>query len=133
MTNENQKSEAPTRDVQSGLAPAGLLDGWVGFFDEGDKARADRISKEMMDDIKELEQSLLQFHVCRNQWAEIVANNWNPGRDSEYAKRLRLMQGSILRDIDGHAWRLRMRIRDEKPSNAVREPSRTHDTQQPET
>lgn len=89
---------------------------WRGMFEESDIERFNRINSEVMAEIKELKAALTEFDAYRGVWAEIVANDQKPGRRSEFVARLKIMQGKALSNIDGSAWRLRMRIRGQDDS-----------------
>lgn len=90
------------------------LGSWRGMFDETDRRTFERINQQVMREIGELKKALAEFDAYRHAWSEISANNVAPGRGSDFAKRLEVMQGIALRNVDGAAWRLRSEIRGEK-------------------
>jgi hypothetical protein len=114
-------------DVRS-MPCSALFDGYEGTFDASDKAAFSRIDAELMRDIKELKAALTEFDASRQVWAEIVGCNVKPGRESELRKRLEVMQGKALSNIDAAAWRLRLRIRGEADAQNDRISDPAHKT-----
>lgn len=89
------------------------LGGWQPLFGKTARARFERIDRDLMAELGELKKAIAAFDSYRHAWAEIVANNVAPGRDSEFTERLEVMQGEALSELDAAAWRLRLKIRNE--------------------
>jgi len=104
------------------------LTNWRGMFEESERRTFERIDREVMREIGELKKALAEFDSYRHVWSEIAANNVPPGRDSDFKRRLEVMQGKALRALDGAAWRLRVKIRGEVDApNAEAVPRRGSD------
>lgn len=91
------------------------LNNWKGMFEESQLQTFQRINRDVMSEIRELKAALTEFDCYRQVWADIAANDAPPGRDSDFKKRLEIMQGKALCAVDSAAWRLRIKIRGEKP------------------
>lgn len=99
-----------------GVGCGGGFGEYNGMFDAMHRDRFDKIDRELMRELGELKEAIAEFDSYRHAWAEMSANDCKPGRGSELAKRLEVMQGYALMNLDGCAWRLRLRIREEHSS-----------------
>ncbi len=86
------------------------VDSWRGMFESSDQRNYERIDRHVMSEIGELKKALCEFDNFRFVWAEVAANNTAPGRNSEFCKRLEIMQGKAIQNVDNAAWRLRIRL-----------------------
>lgn len=84
---------------------------YEGMLDKGFLLNFKRIDADLMKDIERLKSCLAEFDCYRHAWAEIIGNNNPPGRDSAYCKRLEVLQGYALLNLDSAAMALRLRVR----------------------
>lgn len=91
------------------------------------RARFAKIDRELMREIGELKEAIAEFDAYRHTWAEMSANDVKPGRGSDLAKRMEVMQGYALMNLDACAWRLRIRITGDSSSPNDRDDQRPED------
>lgn len=90
------------------------FEGYTPTSVESNHAAFKRIDRELMRCLGELKEVIAEFDSYRHAWAEIISCDVAPGRASDTRKRLEVMQGRALYNLDGAAWRLRLMIRNEE-------------------
>jgi len=121
--NTIEANKPPSPSVPSGA----LFGGYDGTFDAMHRARFAKIDRELMREIGELKEAIAEFDAYRHTWAEMSANDVKPGRGSDLAKRMEVMQGYALMNLDACAWRLRIRITGDSSSPNDRDDQRPED------